>query len=99
MNESPQILIGAIAGDIIGSYYEFSPMKSTNFQLFNESSHFTDDTIMTVANADWLLTEDSLLGIMQEYGNRYQGGYGYMFQAWLLTSWEKLWMQPKGVRK
>ena len=83
MNESPQILIGAIAGDIIGSYYEFSPMKSTNFQLFNETSHFTDDTIMTVANADWLLTEDSLLGIMQEYGNRYQGGYGYMFYDWL----------------
>lgn len=78
-----QILIGAIAGDIIGSYYEFFPMKSTDFQLFTDSSHFTDDTIMTVANADWLLTGDSLLGIMQDYGNRYPSSYGSMFYAWL----------------
>ena len=78
------ILIGAIAGDIIGSYYEFYPMKSTIFPLFNgSSSHFTDDTIMTVANADWLLTEDSLLGIMQDYGNRYHSSYGSLFYQWL----------------
>ncbi len=81
--ESSQILIGAIAGDIIGSYYEFVPIKSTSFRLFNESSHFTDDTVMTVANADWLLTKDSLLGIMQEYGNCYGSGYGSMFYDWL----------------
>ena len=56
------ILLGAIAGDIIGSFYEFDPMKSIDFPLFNgSSSHFTDDTIMTIANADWLLTGDSLL--------------------------------------
>lgn len=78
------IIIGAIAGDIIGSYYEFYPMKSTIFPLFNgSSSHFTDDTIMTVANADWLLTGDSLLGIMQDYGNRYHSSYGSLFYQWL----------------
>ncbi|WP_455587652.1 ADP-ribosylglycohydrolase family protein [Bacteroides sp.] len=77
------MLIGAIAGDIIGSYYEFYPMKSIDFPLFNASSHFTDDTIMTVANADWLLTGDSLLGIMQNYGNRYHSSYGSMFYQWL----------------
>lgn len=81
---TPKILIGAIAGDVIGSYYEFSTMKSTDFPLFNgNSSHFTDDTIMTVANADWLLTGDSLPGIMQDYGNRYPSSYGSMFYAWL----------------
>lgn len=77
------ILLGAIAGDIIGSVYEFSPIKTTDFQLFKESSRFTDDTIMTVANADWLLTGDSLLGIMQDYGNRYRSSYGGMFYRWL----------------
>ena len=78
------ILIGAIAGDIIGSYYEFVPIKSIDFPLFNgSSSHFTDDTIMTIANADWLLTGDSLLGIMQDYGNRYHSSYGSMFYEWL----------------
>lgn len=81
---TPKILIGAIAGDVIGSYYEFCTMKSTDFPLFNgNSSHFTDDTIMTVANADWLLTGDSLLGIMQDYGNRYPSSYGSMFYEWL----------------
>ena len=75
-NKHCQMLIGAIAGDIIGSYYEFIPMKSIDFPLFNgSSSHFTDDTIMTIANADWLLTGDSLLGIMQDYGNRYHSSY------------------------
>ena len=78
------ILIGTIAGDIIGSYYEFAPIKSIDFSLFNgSSSHFTDDTIMTIANADWLLTSDSLLGIMQDYGNRYPSSYGSMFCEWL----------------
>jgi ADP-ribosylglycohydrolase len=77
-------MIGAIAGDIIGSIYEFIPVKSINFQLFHPASEYTDDTVMTVANADWLLTEDSLLGIMQDYGNRYPNrGYGGMFYGWL----------------
>ncbi|WP_285820693.1 ADP-ribosylglycohydrolase family protein [Bacteroides acidifaciens] len=83
-NKHCQMLIGAIAGNIIGSYYGFVPMKSIDFPLFNGSSlHFTDDTIMTIANADWLLISDSLLGIMQNYGNRYSSSYGNMFYQWL----------------
>ena len=79
-----RILLGAIAGDVIGSVYEFWPTHSTDFELFQTSSHYTDDTVMTVANADWLLTGDSLLGVMQDYGNRYAGaGYGGMFCQWL----------------
>lgn len=79
------ILLGAIAGDVIGSYYEFCPARMVDFKLFNgDSSYFTDDTVMTVANADWLLTGGSLLGIMQDYGNRYIGvGYGGLFFEWL----------------
>lgn len=79
-----KLLLGAIAGDVIGSVYEFRPFKGTDFNLFWDSSEYTDDTVMTVANADWLLTGDSLLGIMQEYGNRYpMAGYGGMFYNWL----------------
>ena len=77
------ILIGAIAGDIIGSVYEFRSIKTTDFELFFDYSTFTDDTVMTVANADWLLTGDSLLGIMQDYGHSYQANYGGWFQSWL----------------
>lgn len=76
-------ILGAIAGDIIGSIYEFSSMKTIDFPLFRESSHFTDDTIMTIAIADWLLTGDSLLGILQNYGNRYPSSYGGSFYMWL----------------
>ena len=80
-----KLLYGAISGDIIGSKYEFFPYKDTDFPLFsNEYSDYTDDTVMTVANADWLLTNDKLWVIMQDYGNRYPtAGYGGMFKSWL----------------
>ena len=82
--QSDKILLGAIAGDIIGSVYEFNTCKSTEFRLFYDASRYTDDSVMTVANADWLVTGDSLLGIMQDYGNRYPtAGYGGMFYSWL----------------
>jgi ADP-ribosylglycohydrolase len=44
-------MLGAIAGDIVGSVYEGQPMKLTTFPLFGASSRFTDDTVMTVAIA------------------------------------------------
>ena len=79
-----KLLCGAMAGDMIGSFYEFNATKKTDFYLFTPFSSFTDDTVMTVANADWLVTGDSLMGIMQDYGNRYpHAGYGGMFRNWL----------------
>lgn len=38
------ILLGAIAGDIIGSAYEFNSTKNYDFLLFSDSSGYTDDT-------------------------------------------------------
>ena len=46
------ISLGAIAGDIIGSHYEFCLVKRTDFELFTQGARFTDDTVMTVAIAD-----------------------------------------------
>ena len=48
-------MIGAVAGDIIGSVYEARPIKTTTFPLFNSSSRFTDDTVLTIAVANSLL--------------------------------------------
>ena len=48
-------MIGAIAGDIIGSAYECTGMKSTVFKLFDIDSVYTDDTVLTVAVADCIL--------------------------------------------
>ena len=42
-------MLGAIIGDIIGSTYEFNPIKSKEFELFSPGSRPTDDTVMTVA--------------------------------------------------
>ena len=86
VNRNCNILIGAIAGDIIGSIYEHRPIKSIDFPLFKGYSRFTDDTVMTVANADWLLTNDSLSDTMRKYGNHYlTAGYGRMFLRWLMS--------------
>ena len=79
-----KILIGAIAGDVIGSVYEFCPCRSTDIKLFYSDSRFTDDTVMTVAIADWLLTGDDLVKTMQKWGRKYPfAGYGQRFMFWL----------------
>ncbi len=87
-------IIGAIAGDIIGSTYEFHPIKTKEFSLFNKRSTFTDDTIMTLAVAKWLLNDknskDELVRQLQYFGNKYpNGGYGRMFKKWLRTDHPK----------
>ena len=83
-------IIGAIAGDIIGSTYEFRPIKTKEFSLFNKRSRFTDDTIMTLAVAKWLINDktskEELVKQLQYFGNAYpNGGYGRMFKEWLVT--------------
>ena len=80
------MLLGAVAGDVIGSVYEAHPVKSIDFRLFCDASRFTDDTVMTVAHCDWLLNGGDLSRVMQGYGRRYQHrGYGGMFRKWIWT--------------
>ena len=87
-------MIGAILGDMIGSPYEFdrSP-KTKEFPLFNKHSEYTDDSVMTIAVADALLTtlgkadeeiKTALVDSMQKWGKKYpDAGYGGMFYRWL----------------
>lgn len=77
-------MIGAIAGDIIGSPYEFRGIKTIDFPLFSEVSTFTDDTVLTIAVADCLVNGRDYTAALKEYGHRYpHAGYGGMFAAWL----------------
>ena len=82
-------MLGAIAGDVIGSVYEFANTKSTGFDLFTPWSSFTDDSVMTLAVAKWLVEDEThtihyLIYCMQELGNKYpNAGYGGNFRAWL----------------
>jgi ADP-ribosylglycohydrolase len=79
-------MIGAIAGDIIGSAYEYCPVRSMDFELFTSRSKFTDDTVLTVAIADSILNKKDYALTVKEYGRRYpSAGYGKMFRSWLFS--------------
>jgi ADP-ribosylglycohydrolase len=79
-------LIGAIAGDIIGSVYEFANKKTTEFDLFTRRSTFTDDTVLTVAVADCIISGKEYGATIREYGRKCPDiGYGGMFRQWLFS--------------
>lgn len=76
-------MIGAIAGDIIGSVYEHNNIKTTDFPLFQNESTFTDDTVLTVALADSILHDVDCAKKYREYYNLYpHAGYGSGFSQW-----------------
>jgi ADP-ribosylglycohydrolase len=58
-------IIGAIAGDIIGSVYEADPIKRKEFTLFHPHCRFTDDSVLTIAVAQAILTD--LLGDLFDF--------------------------------
>lgn len=96
-------MYGAILGDMIGAPYEFDRgAKVKDFPLFSAGSHFTDDSVMTVAVAEALMAtlgKDEkvvkmvLIDAMQRWGRKYpDAGYGARFQLWL----EKINPNPYG---
>ena len=89
-------MLGAVIGDIAGSVYEFSNTKDYNFEMFPAGSNFTDDTVMTMAVAEWALNNDIcadietqtklLESIMVDVAKNVpcpMGGYGAGFHTWL----------------
>lgn len=88
-------MYGAILGDIIGSPFEFDRGdKTKDFKLFSRRSHYTDDSVMTLAVCEALLKvgqdatvkeiEDAVISSMQSWGRRYpHAGYGGYFRRWL----------------
>jgi ADP-ribosylglycohydrolase len=79
-------MIGAIAGDIIGSIYEHHPIKTKNFPLWDRACRFTDDSVLTVAVADAILSGRSYEASVRDIGQRHpHAGYGGSFVRWLLS--------------
>lgn len=78
-------MLGAIAGDIIGSVYENMPIKRVDFSpLFHVQSVPTDDTVLTVATAHALLTDRDYASAYRTFGRKYpHAGYGDSFLKWL----------------
>ncbi|MCJ7529398.1 MAG: ADP-ribosylglycohydrolase family protein [Anaerolineales bacterium] len=76
-------MIGAIAGDIIGSVYEYHNIKTTKFPLFDPNCFFTDDSVLTIALADAIMNQCSYETTMKEYYARYpDAGFGCFFHQW-----------------
>jgi ADP-ribosylglycohydrolase len=76
-------MLGAITGDVIGSIYEWNNIKTTQFPLFQERCHFTDDSVLSVALAEAILTGESYESLMRQYFVRYPyAGYGSRFSEW-----------------
>ena len=88
-------------GDMVGAPFEFDRgPKSKNFRMFSNGTHFTDDTVMTIAVAEALLAagQDAdeetvrqyLIGAMKSWGAAYPyAGYGSRFYQWLFTDMEE----------
>ncbi|MBN9120345.1 MAG: ADP-ribosylglycohydrolase family protein [Planctomycetes bacterium] len=76
-------MLGAIAGDVIGSVHEGAGTKTKDFPLFTEWSRFTDDTVLTVAVAEKLLRGGDYVDLFHEYVREYPtAGYGGTFIGW-----------------
>ena len=96
-------MLGAIVGDIVGSPYEFDRRRDEahgmKFPLVLEGvSHFTDDTVLTLAVAEALMNtipkrggksdegkfREAVKKSMREFARRYPyAGYGIRFVYWL----------------
>lgn len=81
-------MLGAVIGNIAGSRFEFDNYRHTDFDIFSPDSDFTDDTICTVAIADWVLQgcNDNLASILQGWCRAYpcpKGAYGGRFSQWI----------------
>jgi ADP-ribosylglycohydrolase len=74
-------MIGAIAGDQIGSRFEFNNVVTEDFgPLFTDKSTYTDDTVLTVATADVILNGDVYAEEYLKYAECYPNrGYGGNF--------------------
>ena len=85
-------MLGAVLGDIIGSYYEWNNVKTKDFPLVTSQTRYTDDTVMTLAVAKWLLedparSEKQLIHCMQKQGRTHiRAGYGGRFKEWLMSN-------------
>ena len=83
-------MFGAIAGDVIGSVYEWNNVKTADFEpLFQRLSHPTDDTVLTCAVAEWLLrgAGDDLPDRLKLWFRQFpQVGYGPRFAKWAMAS-------------
>lgn len=88
-------MIGAIIGDVVGSIYEFDNLRSKTFPLFKRESTYTDDTIMSIAVAEFIISDNlpsqaRLVGQLHDWFKKYPDeSYGARFTTWM-QSFERI---------
>ena len=102
-------MLGAIIGDMVGSIYEFNPIKSKNFDIYDKKMTMTDDSLLTLAVAKVLMnnypinySEESLNSIKDQlikefalaWKNNPRAGWGNSFNCWCLEVFEKGYAKP-----
>ena len=90
-------MLGAIIGDMVGSLYEFHPIKTKDFDIYDNRMRMTDDSLLTIAVAKTLLKhypikydEESLKLIQKDLVDEFVdtwrfnkgAGFGAMFYNW-----------------
>jgi ADP-ribosylglycohydrolase len=79
-------MYGSIIGDICGSIYEFDNYKTEKpeeIELINQKCYYTDDTVLTIAIADAILSDKDYERTLLKWGRKYNNGYGKSFREWL----------------
>ena len=80
-------MLGAIAGDIIGSVYEWHNIKTKVFPLFAPNCFFTDDSVLTIALADTILSGTPYVESLKTFAHWYpDAGFGGRFRHWVRSS-------------
>lgn len=95
-------MLGAIIGDMVGSVYEFTSIKTKDFNIFNLNSKMTDDSYLTIEVAKVLMKyypvsydENTLSSIKNDLINNFiktcknhiYAGWGNMFFKWCLSTY------------
>jgi ADP-ribosylglycohydrolase len=80
-------LIGVVCGDVVGLPYEFRGTRTKDFNFQLKLNDFSDDTILSVAIAHWLMgerTRENLKQHLLDYGLRFRekNVWGRGFKAW-----------------
>ena len=79
-----KLIIGAVAGDMVGSHHKEQKAGGLNISLTNKKPEFTANTVLTVATMDALLNGREYTSTMKSYGERYPGrGYGPALLRWM----------------
>lgn len=91
-------MLGAIVGDVVGSVFEWDNYKGVDFPFLVDRCFFTDDSVMTLAVADALLSldgevlidddlvRDAIRASLVDYGRIYPDvGYGAHFREWIFS--------------